>query len=240
MKKTILGIKIDDVNLDQAVDMVKGWLSKGGKYYIVTPNPEIVVMAQKDSELKNIINKADLAIPDGIGLKLFTDIVCYTPGIDLMEQIIKLAADLGFTTGFLGGREGIAKRASECLLRKYPKLKVSFVSDGGIINEKGEMIGETQKNKNSLNTKYLIPDTDILFVAFGPPKQEKWIAKNLEKLPVKVAMGVGGSFNVFGGNVPRAPLWVRNLGFEWLFRLVIEPWRIKRQLALLKFISMIL
>src|SRR3989338_3836589 len=104
MKKDVLGVKIDDVTMDQALDMVQGWLKKGGqpftaqgKHYIVTPNPEIVMMAQKDTELKNIINKADLSLPDGVGLKSTTDIVCHTSGIDLMEELIKLAADWGFT-----------------------------------------------------------------------------------------------------------------------------------------------
>lgn len=226
MKAEILGIKIDDVNLGEALKIVRNFLTKSGKYYITTPNPEIVMMAQKDADFKKIINNADLAVPDGAGLKLSSDIVCNTTGIDLMEGIIKLAADQGFTTGFLGGGEGVAKKTAECLLRKYPKLKISFVNSGGYINNKGE----------AENTIYDIPHTDLLFVAFGPPKQEKWIAKNLDKIPVKVAMGVGGSFDVLSGRVSRAPKWIRNLGFEWLFRLVIQPWRLKRQLALFKYL----
>ena len=214
MKKTILGVNIDDVNLDETVNIVKNWLSKRGKHYIVTPNPEIVVMAQKDEKLKNIINRADLAIPDGIGLKLSTDIENTTPGIDVMEELVKIAAEKGFTTGFLGGRDKVAEKSAECLKKKYPKLKVSFVSE------------EPEK----------IPAADILFVAFGAPKQEYWIAANLDKIPVRVTMGVGGAFDYISGRAPRAPRWIRDLGFEWLFRLIIQPWRIKRQLALVKFI----
>ena len=89
------------------------------------------MMAQKDQELKNILNKADLAVPDGRGLKLSGDIVCNIPGIDLMEKIIKMAADQGFTTGFLGGREEVAKQTADCLKKKYPKLKVIFAESGG-------------------------------------------------------------------------------------------------------------
>lgn len=227
MKKHVLGLKIDDVNINQALQTVESWFKKGGKYYIVTPNPEILVMAQQDKELKEIINQADLAVPDGVGLKLSGDIVCNTPGIDLMERLIKLASEKGFTAGFLGGWEGVATKTAECLRKKYPKLKISYVSSGGNINENGEM--ERVKEDK-------IPNTDLLFVAFGPPKQEKWIYKNLPKIPVKIAMGVGGSFDLISGEVPRAPKWLRNLGLEWLFRLFIQPWRIKRQLMLVKYL----
>lgn len=239
MKKYILGIKIDDISVDQVVTTVEKWLSvsqgrilRGQKHYIVTPNPEIVVMAQKDKELKNIINNTDLAIPDGTGLKLATDIENTTPGIDVVERLVKMAADLGFTTGFLGGRDKVALKCAECLKKKYPKLKVSFAESGGEISKEGD--GGGWGNLGDLGK------VDLLFVAFGPPKQEKWIAKNLRKLDVRVAMGVGGAFDYISGRVPRAPIWIRNLGFEWLFRLIIQPWRIKRQLALVKYLWLLI
>ena len=218
MKKQVLGVKIDDVSVDEASKIVEGWLKKRGKHYIVTPNPEFLVVARKDLKFKMILNAADLSIPDGAGLKIGSDIENTTPGIDLMEELIEISAEKGFTTGFLGGRNGVAKMAAECLMRKYPKLKISFIEEEPVE----------------------IPTTDILFVAFGAPKQEKWIFDNLKKIPVKVAMGVGGAFDYLSGRVSRAPIWVRNLGFEWLFRLVVQPWRIKRQLALIKFIFYVL
>lgn len=219
MKKEVLGIKIDDVSIDQAVEVVVNWLKKGGKHYIVTPNPEIIVVAQEDQQLKNILNNADLAIPDGVGLKLFTDIVCNTPGIDLMEELIGQAANYGFTIGLLGGKDGVADQAAKCLRQKYLKLKVIFA----------------ESELKSPKTPKL-PKCDLLFVALGAPKQEKWIANNLPKIPVKVAMAVGGSLDYLSGKVPRAPKFIRKLGLEWLFRLVIQPWRIKRQLALVKYL----
>lgn len=258
MKKDVLGIKIDDINLDQAVETVTGWLSKPGKHYIVTPNPEVVVMAQKDQELKNIINSAGLAIPDGVGLRLATDIVCNTPGIDLMEALIKVAEEKGFTVALLGGKKGIAKRCAECLLRKYPKLKIVFAESGGEVDNNGNVIARREEVRRTsecdeaiFHGKERLPrsgfagprndkSVDLLFVAFGPPKQEKWIAENLAKIPVKAAMGVGGAFDYLSSKVPRAPVWVRGLGLEWLFRLVIQPWRIKRQLALVKYLYLLL
>lgn len=217
MIRRVLGVKIDDVNLDQAIKIVQGWLEKPGKHYIVTINPEFLMTAQQDNIFKEILSKADLGIPDGVGLKLSGDIVCNTPGIDLMESLVKIASEKGYTIGLLGGRGGVAEKTADCLKKKYPKLKVSFTS------------GEPGK----------IPDTDLLFVAFGHPKQEYWIVDNLGNIPVKVAMGVGGAFDFLSGKVPRAPKWLRGLGLEWLFRLIIQPWRIKRQLALLKFLMLI-
>ena len=259
MKKDVLGIKIDDISIDEIAKTVQGWLSKSGKHYIVTPNPEIVMMAQKDQELKSIINNADLAIPDGAGLKLTGDIRCLSPGIDVMEKLVKMASERGFTIGLLGGRGQVANETAERLLRKYPKLKVIFAKSGGEIDEEGRQLSvlspqfsdsssqvvgipitDKQKTeKQNSENKQLKTDTrktDLLFVAFGPPKQEKWIYKNLDKLDIKVAMGVGGAFDYISGTVPRAPIWIRNLGFEWLFRLAVQPWRIKRQLALVKYL----
>lgn len=244
MKKDVLGIKINDVSIPEIVRLVEGWLATEGKHYIVTPNPEIVMMAQKDQELKEIINKADLAIPDGAGLKLAADIENISPGIDVLERLVKMASDNGATVGFLGGRGEVAVKTSERLLKKYPKLKVVFAESGGEVDKDGNSIeydvysieDRKQKKAKPRYTLYSILNTDLLFVAFGPPKQEKWIASNLNKMPIKVAMGVGGAFDILSGKVPRAYGWVRSLGFEWLFRLIIQPWRIKRQLALVKYI----
>lgn len=238
MKKIVLGINIDDVTMNQVIEIAEGWLSKPGKHYIVTPNPEILVMAQDDRDLKEVINNADLAIPDGVGLKLTGDIVMTTPGIDVMEGLIKMAEEKGFTVGFLGGRGEVAAKIAECLRKKYPKLKISFADSGGEVDENGKMLSDyrlpTTAEDGSQKT------VDLLFVAFGPPKQEKWIAKNLSKLPVKVAMGVGGAFDYLSGKVPRAPIWIRNLGFEWLFRLCLQPWRIKRQSTLIRYLYLLL
>ncbi|MBI2017756.1 WecB/TagA/CpsF family glycosyltransferase [Candidatus Daviesbacteria bacterium] len=247
MKKEILGVKIDDLSIPEIVSIVEGWLKKEGKHYIVTPNPEIVMMAQKDLELKKILNNTDLSIPDGVGLKLASDIENISPGVDVLEALVKLAADLGATVGFLGGRVGVAEKAVERLLKKHPNLKVTFAGSGGEVDEEGNSIeyrvssikGNKQKNKSHY-TLYTIPATDLLFVAFGPPKQEKWIAKNLKEIDVKVAMGVGGAFDYLSGRVKRAPKLIRSLGLEWLFRLIIQPWRIKRQIALLKYLYLVI
>lgn len=234
MKVDILGVKIDDVNMAEAQALVEKWIWNPGKHYIVTPNPEMLVAAQKDPAFKDVLNDADLSIPDGAGLKLSGKVKNTFAGTDFMEKLVSLAAEKGFTTGFLGGSDGVAKKTVECLKIKYPKLKVVFAESGGKVDDDGKWRMEDYQN----STK--IPPTDILFVAFGHIKQEKWIARNLEKIPAHVVMGVGGAFDYLSGSVPRAPKWVRNLGFEWLFRLIIQPWRIKRQLVLIRYLWLLL
>ncbi len=231
MIKNVLGVKIDDVTMNEALSKVQGWLKEKGKHYIVTPNPEIIVNAQYDKEYKTILNNADLSIPDGIGLKLSGQVQNHVTGVDLMEELIKHSGDWGSTIGFLGGGKGVAERAAICLRKKYPNAKIVYANDGGVIDSRGKWVeGDRQA---------LLP-LDVLCIGFGPPKQEFWISKNLDNIPVKIAMGVGGSLDYFSGNIPRAPKILRVLGLEWLFRVVIQPWRIKRQMALIKYVLLLL
>lgn len=247
MKKNILGVKIDDLTMAEALDTVHQWLPQKKKHYIVTPNPEIIMLAQKDIRYKSILNDADLSIPDGIGLKLSGQVKNTFAGVDFMEELIKKSIDWAVTVGFLGGAKGIAEKAAERLREKYPGVKIIFAESGGEVDKEGNSIaysvesiaGKKQNKTKPHHTPYVIPHTDLLFVAFGPPKQEKWISNNLDKIPVKIAIGVGGAFDYISGNVPRAQKWIRRLGFEWLFRLVIQPWRIKRQLSLIKYLWLI-
>jgi N-acetylglucosaminyldiphosphoundecaprenol N-acetyl-beta-D-mannosaminyltransferase len=142
-------------------------------------------------------------------------------GVDLMENLCREVSNRPITVGFLGAGPGVAEQAAECLKKRYPRLKVGLV---------------TSEWSEALKDKKI----DILFVAFGSPKQEIWIADNLKALPAKIIVGVGGAFDFISGKVPRAPKVFRSLGLEWLFRLSIQPWRIKRQLSLIKFVVLIL
>ena len=142
-------------------------------------------------------------------------------GVDLMENLCKEVSKQPITVGFLGAGPNVAVKTAECLREKYSGLRVGLVAK--------EWSDDLKDAK-----------VDILFVAFGSPKQEIWIAQNLEKLPAKVVIGVGGSFDFISGKVRRAPKFVQNLGLEWLFRLIIQPWRIKRQLRLVKFLYLVL
>lgn len=256
----ILGVSVDKVSIDQAIELVEKWLRGSSKHYIVTPNVEFVMAAQEDEEFKKILNRADLRIPDSgrfgiverilkeksrlkklllIPFVIFPKLINNFPvttGIDLMDKLCQKAADQGFTIGLLGGKNRVAEKTAECLLKRYPKLKIGLVEDGPLIDSDGNMKDEKWK----IDTKDGDLTVDVLFVAFGQVKQEKWISQNLPKLPIKVMMGVGGAFDYLSGQIPRAPVWMRIYGLEWLFRLIIQPWRLKRQLNLLKFIYLLL
>ncbi|RJP45885.1 MAG: glycosyltransferase [Armatimonadetes bacterium] len=224
MKKIkICGVDITTENEREILEYITKRLEHDNeKVFIITPNPEILTYASRYPEFKRILNTAQVAIPDGIGVVLASKIVARgvekrITGVDLMEKLCFEFSKRGLTTGFFGGFDCVAERTAECLREKHPKLVVKFAG-----------------NEEDL-PKLIHCDIDFLFVALGFPKQEEWIYKNLPKLKIKGAMGVGGAFDYLGGKVTRAPKMVRNLGFEWLFRLAVQPWRVKRQLALLEF-----
>ncbi len=246
-KKNILNVEITDASKGEILEyIIKGLARNGKKYFIVTPNPEILVMANRNSDYQKVLNKAEIALADGIGVVIASQILGKPlkeriTGVDLLESLCLRVAEKPITVGFLGGKPGVAERTAECLGKKYPSLKIVFAvsewSEDGFID-----IDLASTVKNPSSTLNLLPSKsiDILFVAFGAPKQELWMDENLDKLPVKVAIGVGGSFDYISGEVLRAPLLIRLIGFEWLFRLIVQPWRIKRQLTLLKFVCLVL
>lgn len=239
MKVNILGVKIDDVSLNQAVEFVSGWIQEGGKHYIVTPNPEFIVAAYSEEDFKKILNKADLAIPDGAGLKLTGRIKNTTTGIDLMEALCQEASEKGWKVGLIGGRDGVAAKAAEVLKKRYSDLKITYAIEDPQIPENSEDPSSDPSGTQSPSESFR-KQTDLLFVALGMGKQERWIVESMRKVDSYVFMGVGGAFDYISGNVKRAPIWMRKLGLEWLFRLIVQPWRIKRQVNLLKFISILI
>ena len=228
----ILGVNISNTTKEEGLEfIVRGLDKRDKKLSIFTPNPEIIVAAQKDEAFKKIINTADLALADGIGVivagqMLGKPLKTRITGVDFMLALVETAVKRGLAVGLLGGGPKIAERTAECLLRKHPSLKIIFAGEEWLFASPAS--GSPRLN------------IDILFVALGYPKQERWIYENLPKIPVRVAMAVGGSFDYISGEVPQAPLFMRNLGLEWLFRLIVQPWRIRRQLALADFIYEVL
>jgi N-acetylglucosaminyldiphosphoundecaprenol N-acetyl-beta-D-mannosaminyltransferase len=294
-KKNILGVGITNASRGEILEyIVKNLENFKEKHYFVTPNPEFLVLAGKNVAFKNILNNADLALADGVGVMIAAKILGKPlkdrfTGVDLVKSVCEVVSEKPITVGFLGGRDGVAELTAECLQKKYPKLKIAFVGEEWDIgsthplNESlepkgntfsilknrslspadkicksasrdplkssfrgGSHLGQKGSSENGLSRanylSYAIchKPIDILFVAFGAPKQEFWISENLEKLPVKIAVGVGGAFDYISGKITRAPNFVRSIGFEWLFRLVVQPWRIKRQFSLIKFIYLVI
>jgi N-acetylglucosaminyldiphosphoundecaprenol N-acetyl-beta-D-mannosaminyltransferase len=231
----ILGVPIINASEEEVSEYVFDTLIKNReKSYIVTPNPEILVYSKKHSQFEAILNKATLALPDGFGLMLAGKVLG-TPlkqritGVDFMENLCKESVRKAATIGLLGAGPGVAEKTAECLRKMYPGIKIVFAAE------------EWREEYNDYNSyKNYNGHIDILFVAFGYPKQEEWISQNLEHIPVTLAMGVGGAFDYISGEVTRAPAWLRGLGLEWLFRLITQPWRWRRQRQLVTFIQLVI
>mgnify|MGYP003394741906 CR=1 FL=1 len=238
----ILGTSISIASKAEILEyVIENALERRLKIPIVTPNPEILVYAFTHKSYQEVLNRAEIAIPDGIGVLISSKILkkgieSRISGVDLMYSLCHEASERGLTVGFLGGRGGVAEKTALCLVKKYPNLVVAFASDEWDVEKIGKFKNsgfENHKNeKGHVIKSSEINYVDILFVAFGFPKQDEWIDQNLEKIPATVAMGVGGAFDYVSGNVKRAPKFIRDAGMEWAFRLVNEPWRIRRQVAL--------
>lgn len=255
VKKQVLGVGVSDTTQKGVLKYIEeSVLQKADPYYIVTPNPEIIMRAQADAEFREILNKAALSLCDGVGILLASKILGNglkerITGVDLMEALCKEMVRKPVSIGFLGGRGRVAEKTAKCLERKYGKLNIVFTdeewSEAGFVKarENNDLRFKIKEERDEfINPKSIIvnPMIDILFVAFGAPKQEKWMAESLEKGGYRVAIGVGGAFDYFGGTTNRSPIVIRSLGLEWLYRLIRQPWRWRRQLALLRFLKLVL
>jgi N-acetylglucosaminyldiphosphoundecaprenol N-acetyl-beta-D-mannosaminyltransferase len=246
-KIQILDVGITNETTDKISEYIFDVAKKGKeKCFIVTPNPEMLVYASKHSSFKETLNKANIALPDGVGVFIAAGLLGHklqerVPGVDFMEELCRKASKRPVSIGFLGGRRGVARRTADCLAKRYPGLKVRWVGEEWDNTRHDKKVMQSDVEKGDIKPYISSHDPiDILFVAYGFPKQENWIAEHLDKLPVKVAMGVGGAFDYVSGDVVRAPFMIRAVGFEWLFRLIRQPWRFKRQLALLEFVYLLL
>jgi len=223
----ILGVKIDNLDFKVVMAKIAAFLYVEEFHMVATVNPEFIAAAQYDEKFKNILNQADLNVPDGVGLKfagwfLGQKINERITGVDLTWEICKLAAENNYSVYFLGGVEGVPEKAIKRLHLVYPKLKIAgfsspIIPNNGQLEDSAEIINEINNRK-----------TDILLVALGAPKQEKFIAAHKDQLKVKLAMGIGGTFDYIAGIVPYAPAWMRKLGLEWLYRLFTQPKRWRR------------
>ena len=235
-KVNVLGVLIDSVTMDEAVSKITTFVEEKGPHLVVTANPEMVMGARSDQLLEEILQRAQLVVADGIGVVwasrvLDRGVPQRVPGIELMESVLAQAAELGWRVFLLGGEEGIAEKASNAMREAFPGLNI-VGTHHGFFRPGDEEEALLQHIKDS--------NPQVLFIALGVPRQEKWAAAHLAELKIPVAMGVGGSFNVWAGVDKRAPRWVRRIHLEWLYRLIRQPWRIGRVMVLPKFVARVL
>lgn len=231
-KIEVLDCKFDNVNMQEAVEKCKEFIKSNNGNLIVTPNPEIVMRAREDEEFKNIINNAELVIPDGIGIVKAASIL-KTPlkervaGYDLICNLLEEGKDGSISFYFFGSKPGFAKEAKQKLEEKYPNIKIVGTHTGYFSSEEEEEIVKEIRN--------LRPD--VLLVGIGAPKQEKFINKYKNEGFFKIGIGCGGSIDVLAGEVKRAPKLFIKLHLEWFYRLLKQPSRLGRMMVLPKFMK---
>lgn len=218
----------DSLTMDEAVERAMACFSERGAAYIVTPNPEIVMLCRGDERLAKAVNSAYMVVPDGIGIIygakiLGTPLKQKLPGIDLAQELFERMAKGGQTLFLLGAKPGVAEKAAESLAARYPGLNIVGTNDGYF-----------QKDAPVLE-KINALSPDLLLVCLGAPKQELWMMENAPKLQVGLMAGLGGSLDVFAGVTQRAPEVWQKLGLEWFYRLCKEPSRAGRMANLPKF-----
>ena len=225
----ILGVGVNTLTMKEATDFLVEATEKDALTSVYTPNSEIILHAYKNPDYCEVLNRGKLITADGIGV-VYASKILGSPlpervsGFDLANELLRKAAPMGKTLYLFGGKPGIAEKAAEKIVSLYPGIKIVGTCDGYFDPEKEKEIIADINDKNP----------DILFVCLGFPKQEKWIDEN-SSLNAKVVMGIGGSLDVFAGEVKRAPVAFQKLGLEWLYRLLKQPSRFVRMLALPKF-----
>ena len=227
----ILGIPVHAVTMAETLALIDGYMAEPRLHQIATVNPEFVMAAQGDAEFRRVLAAADLCLPDGVGLLYAARrggrrLPERVPGSELVYRLAERAAARGWPLFLLGAAPGVAEEAAEALLGLYPGLPVAGTYAGSPDPAENEAIVRRVNDSGAT----------LLFVAYGAPKQDKGIARNRDALAtVRLAIGVGGSLDFVTGRAVRAPRWMQRLGLEWLHRLIREPWRWRRMLALPRF-----
>lgn len=225
MKTEILGVRFDNLTQQEAAQRGRQLLEEDKFHYVVTPNPEFLLAAEKDPEFRRVLNAADLVLPDGIGVVysakiLGTPLKERVPGIEFAEAMLSALNDMGGRLYLLGAKPGVAEEAGRRICARYPDLVLCGTHDGYF------------KDEQAILPEIAAAKPDLLFVCLGAPKQEKWMARWGQHTGAKLAIGLGGCLDVFAGNVQRAPERWQKLGLEWAYRLKKEPKRIGRMAKL--------
>ena len=235
-KVNILGVKVDMVTISEAADLIMKFMGEEKFHSVYTPNSEIIMQAYRNPEFAELLNRADLLTADGIGVVHASKILKKpikerAAGFDIAKKVLEKMNYTDHKLFLFGGKPGVAEEAARNLKKDYPELNIAGMRNGYFKE------GEEPEIVEEINAS----GADMLFVCLGAPKQEEWIDRNREGLKnVRVAMGIGGSLDVFAGNVQRAPEIFCKTGMEWFYRLCKEPWRAKRMADLPKFAATVI
>ena len=226
----ILGVGIDCIDSEEALTQIENFIADGNPHQVVTANAEIIYQANRNEKMRNVINQAQMVTADGSGVvwaskQLGRPLRQRVTGIDLVNSICEQSARKGWKLYILGSAPGVAATAAVNIRQKFPGCNIVGTHHGYF----------NAKEEKQIVAELLQLQPDVLFVALGAPKQEYWIAEHMAQLQIPVSMGIGGSMDVLSGNVKRAPRWMQKMSLEWLYRLLIQPTRFKRVLALPKF-----
>jgi N-acetylglucosaminyldiphosphoundecaprenol N-acetyl-beta-D-mannosaminyltransferase len=207
------------------------WVAERRPHQLATVNPEFVMAAQHNAAFRQVLNRADLCVPDGVGLlwaaqRLRRSLPERVTGSDLVPMLARVAAERGWRVFLLGAAPGVAERTAQILANRNPGFRIAGVYAGS----------PADADAPALVHRVCLAQPDILWVAYGAPAQDLWIARHASQLGVPVMIGVGGAFDHIAGVRKRAPDWVQRVHLEWLFRLITQPWRWRRQLALPRFV----
>ena len=227
----VLSVKVCTLSKENIKKELSDRLFDGHGFSVFTPNTQMLLASKKERSLRTLLNSSSINIPDGIGIRIAARLkgnirLAKTSGIDLAEELLPIAEKLGTRIFLLGGKDGVARIAKKNLVRRFPALNICGTHHG-YFDEKSE-----KKVINLINSSR----AELLFVCMGFPRQERWIIENLPSLPcVKVAMGLGGTLDVWAKKTRRAPKIMQNAGLEWLWRVILEPSRAKIFLDVPKF-----
>ena len=227
----ILGVDVDAVTMAEAVDVVRRAMDTRAGVMVATANAEMLMRATHDDELRRILNASALVVPDGAGTVWAARHLGHAmpervAGYDLAQELLRCAPAEGRRVYFFGSAPGVAEKAKAKAEQLYPGIEIVGVRNGFFSPaDNAAIIAEIRAAR-----------PDLLLVALGVPKQEKWIAAHLAELDVPVAIGVGGTLDVMAGVMKRAPHWMQKAKLEWLFRGLMQPKRAGRLLALPKFV----
>ncbi len=234
----VLGVRVDGVTYREACEIAAALIQQGGAHQFATVNPEFVMTARRDEEFRAVLAATALNVPDGAGVvwaarRRGLNVRERVAGVDLMLKLCDWAARYRWRVFFLGAQAGVAERVAAALVLTYPGLTVA-----------GAYAGSPRREEEmALVARVRAARPQLLFVAYGAPAQDKWLARNLPLLAPAatdgasgiVGMGVGGAFDFIAGVQKRAPDWMQRANLEWLYRLLRQPWRWRRQMALISF-----